>query len=168
MKPNRPAIFAIALGVAAAFAAQSALAADQKFGPDAQKLSEAQHRGIEFLKASQADDGTWTSNTSTGVTALAITALLKSGVPMTDRTVVKGLAALEKYVQKDGGIYHPKTSHKNYETCVAVVAVCAGEPAGTLSKTPNANSSVRMRVAIVSSCALVTWPAATAVASAEP
>jgi squalene-hopene/tetraprenyl-beta-curcumene cyclase len=122
MKPNRPANFAIALAVATALAVQPALGADQKFGPDAQKLSEARQRGIEFLKASQADDGTWTSNTSTGVTALAITAILKSGVPMADRTVVKGLAALEKYVQKDGGIYHPKTSHKNYETCVAVVA----------------------------------------------
>jgi squalene-hopene/tetraprenyl-beta-curcumene cyclase len=86
--------------------------------------------GIEFLRASQADDGTWTSNTSTGVTALAITALIKSGVPLTDKTLAKGLAALEKFVQKDGGIYHPKTSHKNYETCVAVVALKAADADG--------------------------------------
>ena len=94
MKSNCRAIFASSLCLAAVVAAQPVLAADQKFGPDAQKLSEAQHRGIEFLKASQADDGTWTSNPSTGLTALAITALLKSGVPMTDRTVVQAPAKL--------------------------------------------------------------------------
>ncbi len=130
MKPNRPANFAIALAVVLTLAVRPALGADQKFGPNAQKLSETQRRGVEFLKASQSDDGTWTSNTSTGVTALAITALLKSGVPITDKAVAKGLAALEKFVQKDGGIYHPKTAHKNYETCVAVVAFKAADADG--------------------------------------
>jgi squalene-hopene/tetraprenyl-beta-curcumene cyclase len=130
MKSNCRAIFASSLCLAAAVVAQPVLAADQKFGPDVQKLAEARQRGIDFLKASQTDDGTWTSNTSTGVTALAITALLRSGVPVSDRTVAKGLSALEKFVQKDGGIYHPKTQHKNYETCVAVMALKAADADG--------------------------------------
>jgi squalene-hopene/tetraprenyl-beta-curcumene cyclase len=122
--------FASVLCLSAAVAARPAWAADQKFGADAQKLAEARQKAIDFLKATQAGDGTWTSNTSTGVTALAVTALLRSDVPITDPTVVKGLKALETYVQKDGGIYHPSTSHKNYETCVAVVALKAADADG--------------------------------------
>jgi squalene-hopene/tetraprenyl-beta-curcumene cyclase len=122
MSIRRPASF-VSLVCLTLIAGQTAWAADQKFGADDQKLAEARHRGADFLKASQANDGSWTSNTSTGVTALAITALLRSGVPVSDPSVAKGLAALEKFVQKDGGVYHPSTSHKNYETCVAVVAL---------------------------------------------
>ncbi len=33
-------------------------------------------------------------------------------------------------MQKDGGIYHPKTTHKNYETCVALLAFKAANRAG--------------------------------------
>jgi squalene-hopene/tetraprenyl-beta-curcumene cyclase len=130
MKSNCRAIFASSLCLAAVVIAQPVLAADQKFGPDVQKLAAGRQKGIEFLKATQADDGNWTSNTSTGVTALAITALVKSGVPLSDPTLAKGLGALEKYVQKDGGIYHPKTAHKNYETCVAVMALKAADADG--------------------------------------
>jgi squalene-hopene/tetraprenyl-beta-curcumene cyclase len=129
-KTSRRMGFASVLCLSAAVAARPAWAADQKFGADAQKLAEARQKAIDFLKATQAGDGTWTSNTSTGVTALAITALLRSGVPVTDQTVAKGLSALEKYVQKDGGIYDPSTSHKNYETCVAVVALKAADADG--------------------------------------
>jgi squalene-hopene/tetraprenyl-beta-curcumene cyclase len=129
-KTSRRMGFASVLCLSAAVAARPAWAADQKFGADAQKLAEARQKAIDFLKATQAGDGTWTSNTSTGVTALAVTALLRSDVPITDPTVVKGLKALETYVQKEGGIYHPSTSHKNYETCVAVVALKAADADG--------------------------------------
>jgi squalene-hopene/tetraprenyl-beta-curcumene cyclase len=129
-KTSRLKSFASVVCLSAAVAVQPAWAADQKFGPDAHKLAEARQKAVDFLKTTQATDGTWTSNTSTGVTALALTALLQSGVPVTDPTVAKGLSALEKYVQKDGGIHHPSTSHKNYETCVAVVALKAADADG--------------------------------------
>jgi squalene-hopene/tetraprenyl-beta-curcumene cyclase len=108
----------------------AARAADKTFGPDARKLADSRQKGIDFLKTSQSNDGTWTATDSTGVTALVITALIKSGVPASDPTVAKGLAALEKFVQKDGGIYHPRTGHKNYETCVALVAFKAADVGG--------------------------------------
>ena len=76
---------------------------EKTFGPDAKKLADVRQRAINYLKTSQADDGTWTSNTSSGVTALAVTGLIDSGVPLDDPTVAKGLEALEKFVQKDGG-----------------------------------------------------------------
>ncbi len=83
------------------------MAAEKTFGPDAKKLADVRQRAINYLKTSQADDGTWTSNTSSGVTALAVTGLIDSGVPLDDPTLAKGLKALEKFVQKDGGIYAP-------------------------------------------------------------
>jgi squalene-hopene/tetraprenyl-beta-curcumene cyclase len=130
MNITRFARDAALLGLVAVVALQPLLAAEKQLGPDAKSLAQARQRGVDFLKASQASDGTWTSNTSTGVTALAVTALLQSGVSPNDQTVAKGLKALEKYVQKDGGIYHPSTSHKNYETCVAVVALKAADADG--------------------------------------
>jgi squalene-hopene/tetraprenyl-beta-curcumene cyclase len=105
-------------------------AADKTFGPDAKKFADSRQKAIDYLKTSQANDGTWTATNSTGVTALAVMALLKSGVPTSDPAVAKGMAALEKFVQKDGGIYHPNTGHKNYETCVALVTFKAANASG--------------------------------------
>jgi squalene-hopene/tetraprenyl-beta-curcumene cyclase len=108
----------------------TARAADQSFGPDAKKLADARQKAINYLRATQSDDGSWTSKTSSGVTALAVTALVDSGVPLDDPTLAKGLAALEKFVQKDGGIYASATGHKNYETCVSVMALKAANASG--------------------------------------
>jgi squalene-hopene/tetraprenyl-beta-curcumene cyclase len=110
------------------------LAAQKTFGPDAKKLADVRQRAINFLKTSQQDDGTWTSNNSSGVTALAVMALIDSGVPLDDPTLAKGLRALEKFVQKDGGIYASGTGHKNYETCVSVMALKAADAGGKYDK----------------------------------
>jgi squalene-hopene/tetraprenyl-beta-curcumene cyclase len=99
-------------------------------GPDAEKLAAAQHKAINFLRDRQANDGSWTSANTAGVTALVVHALVASGVPVTDPTVARGLAAMEKLVQKDGGIYFPKTSHKNYETCVSLMTFKAANANG--------------------------------------
>jgi squalene-hopene/tetraprenyl-beta-curcumene cyclase len=112
----------------------TASTAEKTFGPDAKKLADVRQRAINFLKTSQADDGSWTSNSSTGVTALAVAALVDSGVPLGDPALAKGLTALEKFVQKDGGIYAPGTGHKNYETCVAVMALKAADAGGKYDK----------------------------------
>ena len=37
-------------------------------------------------------------------------------------TVAKAIEYLSKFVQEDGGIYKPGSTHRNYETCLAVVA----------------------------------------------
>lgn len=111
-----------------------AFAAEKTYGPEAKKLAEVRGRAINYLKTSQSDDGTWTSNTSSGVTALAVKALIDSGVPLDDPTLAKGLKALEKFVQKDGGIYAPGTGHKNYETCVSVMALKAADAGGKYDK----------------------------------
>jgi squalene-hopene/tetraprenyl-beta-curcumene cyclase len=124
------AVGLLALLLGSIAGAPRAAAAEKTLGPDAKQLAASRERAINFLKASQADDGNWTSGNSAGVTALALTALIESGVAVDDPTVSKGLAALEKFVQKDGGIYHPSTSHKNYETCVALVAFKVANKSG--------------------------------------
>jgi squalene-hopene/tetraprenyl-beta-curcumene cyclase len=110
------------------------IAAQKTFGPDAKKLADVRQRAINYLKTSQQDDGTWTSNNSSGMTALAVTALIDSGVPLDDPALAKGLRALEKFVQKDGGIYASGTGHKNYETCVSVMALKAADAGGKYDK----------------------------------
>jgi squalene-hopene/tetraprenyl-beta-curcumene cyclase len=122
------AILVAAIG----FADHVALAqtAQKSLGPDAKKLAEVRRKAIDFLKTSQGDDGSWTSNESAGITALVVAALIRNGVPVNDSTVAKGLNALERFVQKDGGIYAPGSGQKNYETCVCVMALKAADSKG--------------------------------------
>ncbi len=88
---------------------------------------EAVKKGIDYLKSSQADDGSWTTNKTVGITGIVVNALLDSGVPKTDPAVQKALKHLEGYVQEDGGIYIPKSTHRNYETCISLMAFSAAD-----------------------------------------
>jgi squalene-hopene/tetraprenyl-beta-curcumene cyclase len=102
---------------------QSTLAAEGRVGPDAATLAKMRQQAINFLRTSQADDGSWTSPQILGITAMAASALLESGVAADDPTLAKALKHLESYVQSDGGIYFPESSHRNYETCIAIMAL---------------------------------------------
>jgi len=101
---------------------------------DIKTLSAARTKGINYLKTSQADDGSWTSPNAPGITSLVVTSLLRNGVPATDPTVAKGLKYLESLVQADGGIYFPKSSHRNYESCIAVLAFSEANLDGKYAK----------------------------------
>ena len=79
-------------------------AADQPVGPDAGSLAESRARAIEFLKTTQAADGSWTSPSQPGITALVVAALINSGVSPEDEVVTNALKHLEGYIQQDGGI----------------------------------------------------------------
>lgn len=115
---------AIASALLAGLSAATLKAADD-VEATRQKLME---QGINYLKSSQSDDGSWTSPETVGVTGLAVTALLEAGVPADDPTVKKGLEYLESFKQDDGGIYAPKSTHRNYETCIALLAFDAADP----------------------------------------
>ena len=93
-------------------------------------LKNEQMKGINFLKNSQLDDGLWTTETVPGISALVTTALLESGVPASDPVVAKALNPLEGFVQKDGGIYYAKSNHRNYETCISIMAFSAANQGG--------------------------------------
>lgn len=104
--------------------------AEMTVGPDAKLLKTVRQRGINFLKTTQADDGSWTTPDAVGVTGLAVTALLESGVSADDPTLQRAFKHLETFVQKDGGIYPEGSHHRNYETCIALVAFHHGNTNG--------------------------------------
>ncbi|QDT95200.1 prenyltransferase/squalene oxidase repeat-containing protein [Gimesia aquarii] len=95
-----------------------------------QKLKKTQMKGINFLKNSQLEDGLWTTETVPGISALVTTALLESGVPASDPVVAKALSRLEGFIKKDGGIYYAKSNHRNYETCISIMAFSAANQNG--------------------------------------
>ena len=57
------------------------------------KLQDTTSRGVEFLRTTQAADGSWTSPEQPGISALVVASLLKSGIKVDDATVAKGLMA---------------------------------------------------------------------------
>lgn len=91
-------------------------------GDQAAVLQEIREKAINYLKTRQSDDGSWTSPSAPGISGLIIEALLRSGVKVDDPTVQKGLKHLETFIQPDGGIYYAKSSHRNYETCIVMLA----------------------------------------------
>jgi hypothetical protein len=112
----------IGAGILAALAAGlggTAPAADA--GPDPKDVKAVIDKGVEFLRARQAADGSFSAQrTGPGVTALVVAALLENGYSADDPMVNKALGYLEKSVKKDGGIYAKGLA--NYTTSVALMA----------------------------------------------
>ncbi|MCA9208348.1 MAG: terpene cyclase/mutase family protein [Planctomycetales bacterium] len=91
---------------------------------DSRAIEQAVAKGINFLKVKgQADDGSYSSFAGIGPTALVATALLRSGVSPDDPAVAKSLKYLEKTVREDGGFYGEGSTHRNYETCLTMLAL---------------------------------------------
>src|SRR5262245_8498322 len=55
-----------------------------KRGADPAKLQAARSRGLEFLRTTQQEDGSWTSSTAPGVSGLVTAAILQSGIATDD------------------------------------------------------------------------------------
>src|SRR5689334_14954829 len=124
-------VLSIAVLLAAgALGNRSTCAADKGAGADPAKLKAARARGVEFLKTTQADDGSWTQASSPGIGGLVTAGLLRAGAKPEDPTVARALKYLSGYIQKDGGIYEPNTSHKNYETSICLLAFHAANTDG--------------------------------------
>jgi squalene-hopene/tetraprenyl-beta-curcumene cyclase len=109
-------------------------AADEKAGINPANVAAARRQGVEFLRTTQADDGSWTSSTAPGVSGLITTAVLKSGVSPADPMVDKALRHLATFIQKDGGIYESKSDHRNYETSICLMAFQAANVKGRFDK----------------------------------
>ena len=70
----------------------------------------------------QSEDGSFSSKTGPGVTGLVVAGLLSVDIPADNPVVAKSLKYLESTRHDDGGLYAPKSSHANYETCLAIMA----------------------------------------------
>lgn len=95
--------------------------AEGPYGPAAAELKAAREKAITFLKASQREDGSWTSSEAPGVTGLVTYGLLAGGASADDPSVKKALKHLQTFVQTDGSIHFPKTHHGNYETAISMM-----------------------------------------------
>ncbi|MGA2068965.1 MAG: prenyltransferase/squalene oxidase repeat-containing protein [Thermoguttaceae bacterium] len=115
------AMAAAAVELPAADAGAPAAVAAGRVGPEAKTYQAVVDRAAAFLATRQGPDGSLSAGAGIGPTALATLGLLQNGRTAADPQVAKGLAWLESFVQKDGGIYKPGSFITNYETCVAVV-----------------------------------------------
>jgi hypothetical protein len=118
----RPAFIMVGT-IAVAFAAlgRPVSAADSD-GADPQQLKEVLEKAADYLKSHQGEDGSFSPRLAgPGVTAVIVAGLLRSGFPVDDPVVARGLIYLEKSVKADGGIYDKGLA--NYTTSVAVMAL---------------------------------------------
>lgn len=104
---------------------------EARVGPDPAAYQACVKKGVEYLvNKGQLPDGSFSPEAGVGVTALAVAALLRSGLTVNDPPVRAGLAFLEKHIQPDGGIYTPEGLYKNYETCIAMMCFRWADPDG--------------------------------------
>ena len=116
----------------------AAVAAAVLFAPrteaaDPAAIRAAIAKGSTFLvEQGQAADGSFSATVGPAVTALAVTALAKSGTPADAPAVRKGIDYLLSFKQPDGGIYAPGSPVANYETAIAMLALAACNANGRL------------------------------------
>jgi len=92
-------------------------------------------RATNYLRTKgQAADGSFSRHLGPAITALVTTAVIKNGGG-NDPMVAKSLKFLDKFVQKDGGIYQPKSLYRNYETSLAILCLDAANKGGRYTKT---------------------------------
>jgi squalene-hopene/tetraprenyl-beta-curcumene cyclase len=120
---------------AGSLSAVSAAEVQKSLGPAADALAASRKKGVDYLRSTQADDGSWTIPNSPGISGLITASLLESGLKTNDPTVAKALKHLESFVQPDGGIYDAKSKHRNYETCIALLALQKANSDGRYDKT---------------------------------
>lgn len=94
-----------------------------RVGPDAKLLKKMRQQAVSYLRTHQNEDGSWSSSKVLGFTALATTALIENGISPEDPAIVRAINYLLKFEQKNGGIYHPETLHRNYETSIILMAI---------------------------------------------
>lgn len=102
-------------------------AVDDQAGADAGMLVA---RAVAFLEASQADDGSWSSEKGPGVTALVAASLLANDRGPHDPVVAKAINYVLTFVQPSGGIHNPATRYRNYETSLAILCLQAANEDG--------------------------------------
>ncbi|MBX9791414.1 MAG: terpene cyclase/mutase family protein [Pirellulales bacterium] len=120
--------------VLAVFATRHAPAADDSSALDPAATSPLTTRAIEFLATAQTPEGAFSPQAGPAVTALVTAGILKSGRTADDPLVARSLKYLQTFVHPDGGIYKPDSTHKNYETCIAMVAFAAANADGRFDK----------------------------------
>ena len=103
-------------------------------GDETGTAGELSAKAVGFLRSRQAADGSWSGDRKEpGITALVVTAMLRSGrVTPDDPAVVKGLAYLERFLGPKGGL--SEAPHSVYSTSVALMAFQAANKSGRFDR----------------------------------
>lgn len=101
--------------------------------PTEADLKDVVAKAVKFLATRQKENGDLspTPRAGPGITALAVSALIRNGYA-DDPVAVKGLAFLEKNVQPDGGVY--SQGLETYTTSLAIVTFKGANAAGKYDK----------------------------------
>jgi squalene-hopene/tetraprenyl-beta-curcumene cyclase len=125
-------VFSLFLAFAGTMASGGVLAADAakpataKADGNSQVYEDSVNKAVEYFRTKgQAANGSYSAEASPAITALVTTAILRTGRTADDPLVAKSLAYLQTLVRADGGIYAEKSTHQNYETCVAIQCFAA-------------------------------------------
>ena len=87
-----------------------------------------------LVEQGQAQDGSFSAQAGPAVTALAVTALVKTGTPADAPPVKNAIAYLLEFRNADGGIHPPESPVANYETSIAMLALAACNKDGHYDK----------------------------------
>lgn len=93
-------------------------------------------RAVDYLRQQgQADDGSFSGQAGVGPTGLVVAGLLDVGLTAEDPMVAKALRYMEQHVQPTGGIHTDDSRHRNYDTCIAVMAFSKADQGDRYSET---------------------------------
>ena len=93
------------------------------------KARAAIQQGVAYLKSTQGDDGSWTPQPGPAITAMAVTAMINSGlVPTDDPQVEKALAYILAHVRDDGGIHAGILGNYNTSICLTALDLFRDRP----------------------------------------
>jgi len=112
-------VIPLLLVAAVAIASPAANAADQA------AVRQAITKASAFLAGCQDAEGSFNPGLGPGVTALAVTGLVRSGTPADAPVVRQALTFLLSFRQPDGGIYTAGSPVANYETSIVMLALAA-------------------------------------------
>ncbi len=99
--------------------ATPALALDKKHAAKAQA---AIKKGLDYLRKSQAEDGSWSPKYGPAITGLAISAFGRQpDASRKDPTIANGITYIKKFVKPDGAIYDRILS--NYNTSLSLMGL---------------------------------------------
>ncbi len=99
----------------------------KQLGPDPKKWEGLVDKAIDYLKTSQAEDGSWSGKRSPGVTGIVLTGILRTGrVKAEDPVAAKALSYIELLVNPKAGHIagkDPAPQLQNYVTSVNLMAL---------------------------------------------
>src|SRR5262245_37672823 len=116
-----PIAVLVAVAICGARVSYAAAAENAKqIGPEPKAYQQTVDRAIEYFRQAQGEDGSYSKQAGTGVTALVATALMRNGKTSFDPLVAKSLKFLESQVRDDGGVYTEGSRHRIYDTCLVI------------------------------------------------